>query len=284
MSLITVDETKCKRDGICVSECPFALLRQKDPESVPEAAAHAGSICLRCGHCVAVCPHGALSLTGMDEAEYPFIQKDLKLNPEQAEQFLRSRRSIRVYKDKSAPRETLQKLLELARYAPTAHNDQEVRWLVVEEKAQVKHLAEMVIDWLRAVVESDPATAKKNHFDMIVGAWDFGMDVITRDAPHLVFNYAAVKSPFADMYPLDCAMALAYLELAAPVFGMGSCWNGMLLFAINQSKAIREALSIPEGHKVHGALMLGYPKYKYTRMAGRDLPPVTWGLDIDHKE
>lgn len=131
MPLITVDETKCKRDGICVSECPFALLSQKDPGAVPEAGPHAGMLCMRCGHCVAVCPHGALSLTGMDEADYPPARKDLLLTPDQAEHFLRSRRSIRQYKDKSAPRELLQKLVELARYAPTAHNDEEVRWLVI---------------------------------------------------------------------------------------------------------------------------------------------------------
>lgn len=279
MPLITVDEQKCKKDGICVSECPFLLLGQKDPESIPAAVPNAEKLCLRCGHCVAVCPHGALSLTGMDEADYPFIQKDLKIGPEQAEQFLRSRRSIRLYQNKSAPREVLQKLIELARYAPTAHNDQEVRWLVVEDKEEVKRAAGLVVDWMRQVMAADPETAKRSHFDMIVGAWDFGMDVITRNAPHLVLNCAPKKSAFSGMYPMDCAMAMAYLELAATVYGMGSCWNGMLLFAAANSPALQEALAIPQDHKLHGALMLGYPKYKYTRLAGRKQPPITWGLD-----
>ncbi|MEW5734369.1 MAG: nitroreductase family protein [Thermodesulfobacteriota bacterium] len=279
MALITVDEKKCKKDGICASECPFVLISQKDPESLPEAVPNAEKLCIRCGHCVAVCPHGALSLAGMDEADYPFIQKGLKLSPEQAEQFLRSRRSIRLYKDRPAPREVLQKLVELARYAPTAHNDQEVRWLVIEDKVQVQRLAGVIVDWLRSVVASDPAAAKKMHLDLILGAWDFGMDVITRNAPHLVINFAPKKSPFAELYPLDCAMALAYLELAAPVFGMGSCWNGMLLFAASQSQAVREALGIAPEYQICGALMLGYPKYKYTRLAGRKPPQITWGLN-----
>lgn len=32
MSLFTIDAEKCKRDGICVAECPFGLLEMKNPE------------------------------------------------------------------------------------------------------------------------------------------------------------------------------------------------------------------------------------------------------------
>jgi ferredoxin len=39
MSLLIVDETKCKQDGFCVRDCPRAIIRLKDQESYPELAA-----------------------------------------------------------------------------------------------------------------------------------------------------------------------------------------------------------------------------------------------------
>jgi len=36
MGLLIIDESKCKKDGICVAECPVAIIRQKDKESLPE--------------------------------------------------------------------------------------------------------------------------------------------------------------------------------------------------------------------------------------------------------
>ncbi len=280
MSLIRIDAEKCKRDGICTQECPFALLFMKDAESVPEPAGHAEALCIRCGHCVAVCPAGAISLKGMAQSDCPPIRKELAVGPEQAEQFLRSRRSIRVYKDRQAPLETLQKLVEIARSAPTAHNDQEVHWIVIDKKEEAKKLAQMTVDWMRSIMENDPERARKMHLDMVVGAWDFGLDVISRDAPHLVLVHAEEGTPFSKYYPADCATALAYLELAAPSFGLGSCWNGMLLGAALEDEKMQKALNLPENHQCMGALMLGYPKFKYHRLVLRNPPPIKWGLDV----
>ncbi|MFQ9505968.1 MAG: nitroreductase family protein [Veillonella sp.] len=50
------------------------------------------------------------------------ITKEQKLTPEQAELFLRSRRSIRNYQNKPVPAELIRKVLNVARMAPTATN------------------------------------------------------------------------------------------------------------------------------------------------------------------
>jgi len=79
-------------------------------------------LCLRCGHCVAVCPHGAMSHEVMNTTECPPVQEALNLQPDQVEQFLRSRRSIRTYKKKQVDRDILTKLIMLASFAPSGQN------------------------------------------------------------------------------------------------------------------------------------------------------------------
>ena len=124
MPLFTVNEELCKREGMCVLECPAGIIRLNDDDPVPTLVEGGAKRCINCGHCVAVCPHGALSHTRVPIEEFPSVEKDLVLNEKQAVQFLRSRRSIRVYKDKAVEKEKIQKLIEIARYAPTGSNSQ----------------------------------------------------------------------------------------------------------------------------------------------------------------
>lgn len=57
-------------------------------------------LCVRCGHCVAVCPYGAMSHAVMKPEECPPVKEDSLSGPEQVELFLRHRRSIRNYRKK----------------------------------------------------------------------------------------------------------------------------------------------------------------------------------------
>ena len=279
MDIIVVDPDKCNQDGICVAECPVAGIQLANPESVPVPGPGLEQTCMACGHCVAVCPTGALTHRDVPIADCPEIQKDLVINQEQAAQFLRSRRSVRVYKDKSAPREVLQQLVDMAHYAPTAHNDQEVHFTVIEDKNEVKMLAGLAIDWMRGVLKADPALGKKMSCHIFVGAWDMGFDAICRSAPHMVLAHAEHgKSPFSRYYPTDCASALAYLELAAPTLGLGTFWGGMFMGAALSYAPLLEAMNLPKDHRLNGVLMMGYPKFKYHRLPTRKDAHVRWGV------
>ncbi|MDX2440851.1 MAG: 4Fe-4S binding protein [Desulfobacterales bacterium] len=94
MAFLTIDKTKCKQDGICAAECPRRIITQEDDKSFPQISKADEAICMACGHCVAVCPYGALSLARVNIEDGPEIKKELILSWSQAEQFLRSRRSI----------------------------------------------------------------------------------------------------------------------------------------------------------------------------------------------
>ena len=71
MSLFQIDEKKCKRDGVCVAECPLKIIAMRDASSVPEPMPDAKERCIRCGHCVAVCPHGAFTHTMLEHLDFP---------------------------------------------------------------------------------------------------------------------------------------------------------------------------------------------------------------------
>ncbi|MCP3953689.1 MAG: 4Fe-4S dicluster domain-containing protein [Desulfobacterales bacterium] len=273
MGLINIDETRCKRDGLCAADCPTAVIHFKDKQSYPAVVPGGEQMCLRCGHCVAVCPHGALSHAEVPLAECPPIRKEAAVSPEQAVQFLRGRRSVRSFKDKPVERETLQKLIEIARYAPTASNAQLLEWVVINDPEKIHALAEMTIGWMRKVLEKDPQPASAPYMPILVGAWDMGFDAVLREAPGLVVAMA----PRADANGMvDLTLALSYLELAAPSLGLGTCWAGLLQGALLSEKPLRQAVGIPEGHPHHYPMMIGYAKTRYYRLPERKAPRISW--------
>lgn len=272
MGQLIVDENKCKKDGICAGECPMALIKLKDGDGFPELVPGGEQMCLVCGHCVAVCPHGALSHDQVPVEECLVIDKDLVIDEHQAVQFLRSRRSIRFFKDESPDKATLQRLIDIARYAPTAGNGQLVEWLVLTDPAKIKEMAGMAVDWMRNVLEKAPQSAPP-YMPVVVGAWDMGFDAVLRDAPVLVVASAPKE---ASNGMVDVTLALSYFELAAPKLGLGTCWAGLLEGALFSSSAAREALGLPEGHPHHYPMMVGYPKTKYYRLPQRKTPKITW--------
>jgi len=275
MSLLIVDESKCKQDGFCVRDCPTAIIRLKDKESYPEMVPGGEQSCLTCGHCVAVCPHGAMSHKMVPFDDCPPIQKELGINEAQVVQFLRSRRSIRSFKDQPVETEKIKKLIEIARYAPTASNTQLVKWLVFNDRDTIKGFAKMAADWARVLLEKDPqaVTAKMPYIPGIVAAWDAGYDAVLRGAPALV----VASAPKEDLNgTVNLTLALSYLELAAPSMGLGTCWAGLLKGALLVWPPLQKAIGLPEDHKHHYPMMLGYPKAEYFRLPQRKPPKITW--------
>lgn len=273
MGLLKIDENKCKKDGLCAAECPTAIIKLEDKESLPQMVPGGEPFCLICGHCVAVCPHGALSHSRVSIDDCPPIKKELVITEEQTVQFLRSRRSIRFFKDKPVEKDKIQKLIEIGRYAPTGSNSQLVEWLVLTDPAKIKEMARMTVDWMRSELEKNPDSPRASYLPMIISAWDVGYDAVLRGAPALV---VASTPKEAGNGMVDLTLALSYLELAAPAIGMGTCWAGLLQGALLAHPPLKAALGIPEGNPHHYPMMLGYPKARYFRLPERKPPKITW--------
>jgi nitroreductase/NAD-dependent dihydropyrimidine dehydrogenase PreA subunit len=273
MSFITVNQEKCNQCGTCVAECPTRIIGMGSKEGYPSPTPDFKDICLKCGHCVSVCPTGAISLDWMSPADCKPIKQESAVTPEQAEQFLRGRRSIRTFKDKVVPRTILEKLLEIACSAPSAKNQQPWHWIVVQEPAEVRRLAGMVIDWMRTVIRNSPVVAETMGFTRAVAGWDEGYERICREAPHVIVAHTDRNWGFGAE---DCTLALSLLDLYATSLGLGACWGGYFYKAINAYPPLFEALGLPSDHLAFGAMMVGYPKFKYQRIPIRNRPLVAW--------
>jgi nitroreductase/NAD-dependent dihydropyrimidine dehydrogenase PreA subunit len=273
MSVFTINPEKCIRCGMCVFECPPGVITMTEPEALPTMAEGGDERCIVCGHCVAVCVPGALSHRAMAPEDLENVIRRQLSSPAQAERLFKSRRSIRVYRKKPVPRELLAKAIDIARYAPSGHNSQPVHWLVVEDPQETRRLAGLVVDWMRRTLKTSPEIAEALRFDLIVGAWIMGIDVPLHGAPHVVVAHAPKDAPLAEN---SCSLALAYLELAAYSLGLGACWAGYFQLAATNHSPMVEALGLPEGHHSFGAVMMGYPKYRFSRIPSRTEARVTW--------
>ena len=273
MALFSIDQEKCKRDGICAAECPAQIIIQADENAFPTLLPQGEEFCINCGHCVAVCPHDAITLATMPLASCPPIEKDRLPDPDAVKQFLLTRRSIRQYKKTTVPHKLLAELIDVARYAPTGSNKQQVHWMVFQRPEDVHKLAAMAIDFMKMMLPLTTDEAVIRRFRRIVTAWDNGRDRIMRGAPHLILAH----SPNDLSFPAaDCAIALNYLELYAYAQGLGTCWAGYFTVAAGLHEPLIKALNLPAGHQCYGAVMLGYPQYRYQRIPRRNEPQVTW--------
>jgi nitroreductase/NAD-dependent dihydropyrimidine dehydrogenase PreA subunit len=271
MTLFTIDQNKCAKDGICATECPMGLISMESGS--PEPVAGAEKMCIACGHCVAVCPTGAFALATMDPAACARVESSRLPSAEALDHLIRARRSIRVYKDKPVEKEKLVRLLDTARFAPTGKNTQLLGWLVVTGKETLEALAAGTVDWMRDLLARDPAMAAAFGVKRVIKAWERGFDPILRGAPCLVITHAPESHRGG---VIDSTIALATFELAAVTEGLGTCWAGYLFLAASQWPPLHITLALPAGRIITGAMMTGYPKHRYQRIPMRKEPDIIW--------
>jgi len=259
--LFSLDKSACLRDKRCVDACPVQLLTV-DAEGYPEAVPGAAERCMDCGHCVAVCSTCALSHARLPQKDFLPAQTP-QATAQALDALVRNRRSIRNYRREALSRESLNELMEVARYAPTAINTRHVRWHVTTNAATTRRLAGLVSAW----------TTEVGYMPQALPVWEAGGDLALRGAPHVAYCTAPEDYDWAWS---DCAIAVTTLDLAATARGLGTCWAGLFTFAARNHAPLREALALPEGTGVFGALMFGKPREEYPRVPPRPGNIVTW--------
>lgn len=275
MARITVDQERCKQCGICSKICPAGIIVMNGKGSFPFVPEASEMRCISCGHCETACPEAGLTVIYSSTVEAARHTGKWGISPEQLGLYMRGRRSIRHFRKRVVSREIFEELMDIARFAPSAGNGQPVRWIVVQNPQEVRRLTQVAVDWLRQLPADAPMRAmfSLEMSNELINAWQQGVDIICRNAPHLVIAHAGTG---ARMPVVDGTIALTYLDLAAPAFGLGACWAGFFYMFLEASPQLREAVGIPSQHKPLGALMLGYPKYKHHQIPRRNRANVTW--------
>lgn len=267
LELLEINQERCIQCGICAKVCPVGIISMGSngiEEAFPQS-------CISCGHCVAACPTAAIDNKKTPQVNQIPIEKFPVLDQQTAKEFLRSRRSIRCYKNTRVPREQLLELVEIARFAPTGSNSQGISYLIVEDTQIIQKAIETTVSWME-----DPKI-KQLHWSFehhIRNYREKGKDPIFRGAPHLILGTADSTLPRGRE---NTVFSLAYLELYATALGLGSCWAGLFeMCAFSNYEPLVKLFKVPEGKVLTGAVMVGYPEYSYKRLVDRNPLDVTW--------
>lgn len=187
----------------------------------------------------------------------------------------RARRSIRRYLDEPVPRELVEKILDAARWAPSAHNRQPWRFVVIE-RAETKHaLASAMGQQLRADLERDGAAQEVieqdtlRSYQRITGAPIVIVVCVTMRDRDVYPDTRRKKAEYL-MATQSVAMATQNLLLAAHALGLGACWMCAPLFA---QDTVREVLQLDKDWEPQALITVGYAaeeKHK-TRVSLNDM-------------
>jgi len=287
---IHIDTDRCRGCGQCALACGHAILRQEQEKSAPQI--HNLGSCLSCGHCVAVCPNGALSHSDYPEGSVQPIQRDLVPAYDQLMELLRSRRSRRRFTDRPVAREDIEKVLEAARFAPSSHNEQSTEFIVVEGQEAVQEIAKRTVDVLSTLTQRLGNPIGRMIFRLMVGKraaevicglapglgdlvseYEQGRDYVLNHAPALILF---CSDTVAQKPSENANIAIQNAALAAETLGLGCFYGGFVLLACNRDDAIQRFVSLPETHQVYGVLAVGHPRVKYRSWPERRPARVSW--------
>ncbi len=149
---------------------------------------------------------------------------------------IRTRRSVRKYKDQPVPWGDVVAIMQAGKYAPCAGNIFNIKFLVVKSDAKRKQIAEACVQqyWM----EIAPI-----HI------------VIVTEPEHMERYYG---SRGGRMYTMQgAAAAIENMLLTAHSIGLGACWVGAF-----DEEEIRRILNLPEHVNVNAVITIGYPDEK----------------------
>ena len=142
---------------------------------------------------------------------------------------IKERRSVRKYSSKPIEKEKLDKVLEAARLSPSAGNQQNWKFIVVQDKEKIKKLKEAAGG--QQFVEEAPVVI-----------------VAVGTEPTQLMSCGQYR------YTIDLSIAVSYIILEAFELGLSTCWLGKF-----DEKLVKKILQIPEFARVVAITPLGYP-------------------------
>ena len=154
-------------------------------------------------------------------------------------ELIKSRRSVRRFKDQPVEREKIIKCVQAACFAPSAEHSQPWRFLVVDDEDAKKNLVRHAFS---GIYRPTMWAAKAPVLVVILAQLDFVANRLGKQITGL--NY----------YLIDTGIAGEHFVLQAQELGLGTCWIGWF-----SAKGVRKALHLPKKYRPVSMLALGYP-------------------------
>lgn len=272
--MLIIEKEKCIGCGLCVTDCLRRVLELEENKAVIKS-----DNCFRCGHCYCICPTGAVSLNdkNMDGAE-EVSMKAGKLDPEKLLTAIKSRRSVRQFTDQAVETEKLQRIIDAARFTPTAANLQRTEYIVVQN--DLKNFTRECMEELKFAAEH-PDIADTPMLPRYTDKWiDLERCYREEGIDRLFYHADAVLLLLGsrEMYPtgiIDAGLAASNAEMMSFAEGLGCVYVGFVQYAANTPK-LRARLNIPDTHEVVCCLAIGYPAVDFKRTAPRKIKKVNY--------
>ncbi len=249
---LMIDAEECIGCGQCKSVCI------RDNIEIDEVAYETGSNCFECGHCMAICPTKAVTLKifkGRENRIVEYNPNKIPLDYDDLLNFLKQRRSMRWFKKKKIDKDTFNKLIEGAYYSPSAQNQQDVEFVVLDNKLNdfMKHVYDII------KVEED-------QFFRIKEFGDYLRDNSTKEYHPLLWSGHQLILTFSSD-KTSAVIANTRMELLAYSLGLGGFYSLFILKAdeIDHEKLMEFFPGIDKDKHMYSAFIIGYPKKRFRR-------------------
>ena len=253
MKTVSINKEKCIGCGKCVRDCVSEKIKLVDGK-----AEFMYERCIQCGHCYAICPVNAVTITKYGEVAEEKMVLLTEFDSDKLLLAMKSRRTIRQFKDKEVPDELIEKIIEAGRYCPTGTNAQDFTFTVI--KNDLDFFEKEAVSLFRNVQKYGSKVIKYIRNSTIDDNFFF------KKAPLvIVVNGKGKTSP---------CLASSYMELMAESMGLGVLYSGFFIAAAKISRKISKRLQTPDGYSPVTCLVIGYPDVDYERIPPREKAKV----------
>lgn len=251
-SKLKINEDICTACKMCQQVCI------RDNIVVDDIARETGGNCFECGHCMAICKAGAITLKSYERNEdriQEYNSREIPVEYDDLLQLLKQRRSIRWFKNKKIDKATFDKLFEGAYYSPSAQNNQDIEFVVVDEK--LDEFMELVYEIIK--VEEDKFFRIKEFGDYLNDNSTKEFHPLLWSGKQLILTFSADKT--------SAVIANTRLELLAYSLGLGGFYSLFILKAdeINHEKLMKFFPDIDKNKHMYSAFIIGHPKVRFRR-------------------
>ena len=245
---ITVNKEKCVGCGLCVKDCPNGHLYLENGKADVKKDG-----CIECGHCFAVCPQHAVEMNNYDTSDCDSFVSLADIDSDRLLLAMKSRRSVRQFKNIPVEQDLIDKILEAGRYSPTGANSQGVRYTILGSK-QDEIEKECVSLFSKAFKAASPFVKRISNIKI---------------DDRFFFKGAPLVIVVSGTNSIDAGLASSYMELMAGSLGLGVFYSGFFVICSKLSRKIRKTLSLQMNEKVFSCLVIGHPDVSYQRIVPR---------------
>lgn len=256
---LRIDPELCIGCSACASVCIRGNIRMDMGRPVETGG---GMGCFDCGHCLAVCPKGAITL--LSHPDFVPDEYDPKEVPADLQTLLSRRRSVRWFTQEKVTGEEFSRLLSAASNIPTVQNSQDVSFAIVDKQFRpfMRHIADIMAP------RADELPRIRQLIDYLDDPFPMGPNPLTWEGTQIVLAFSRE--------PEDAVIAMARVELMAYAMGLGGFYSHWIQMAEAQDhdRQMEFFPDIPSDRGLRAVFVVGRPRVRFRRTVPRDGPSV----------